>query len=113
MKLVFLTLLFTLILSHCNINGHESKLSQDDLGVKNDRKSDQFINETSILKMSKRSISSSSESIGKTNCHIRPIIHLLKYPGCVPKSIPSFACQGRCSSYVQVSINVIELNIIF
>lgn len=35
-------------------------------------------------------------------CKIRPIIHLLRYPGCVPKPIPSFACQGQCSSYVQV-----------
>ena len=62
-------------------------------------------NETSPIYLSKRSIGLSSESNAaneKSNCHIRPIIHLLKYPGCVPKSIPSFACQGRCSSYVQV-----------
>uniref|UniRef100_T1JJS2 Bursicon n=1 Tax=Strigamia maritima TaxID=126957 RepID=T1JJS2_STRMM len=36
-------------------------------------------------------------------CHITPVIHVLKYPGCNQKPIPSFACQGRCTSYVQVS----------
>ncbi|RWS16401.1 mucin-5B-like protein, partial [Dinothrombium tinctorium] len=39
----------------------------------------------------------------KEICHLRPVIHLLKHPGCMPKPIPSFACQGSCSSYVQVS----------
>lgn len=38
----------------------------------------------------------------KEDCHLRPIIHLLKHPGCIPKPIPSFACTGKCSSYVQV-----------
>ena len=38
----------------------------------------------------------------KDDCHLRPIIHLLKHPGCIPKPIPSFACVGKCSSYVQV-----------
>uniref|UniRef100_A0A182TIQ1 DAN domain-containing protein n=1 Tax=Anopheles melas TaxID=34690 RepID=A0A182TIQ1_9DIPT len=27
----------------------------------------------------------------------------MQYPGCVPKPIPSFACIGRCASYIQVS----------
>ncbi|XP_023244240.1 bursicon-like [Centruroides sculpturatus] len=36
-------------------------------------------------------------------CYLRPVIHVLQHPGCVPKPIPSFACQGRCFSYVQVS----------
>ncbi|XP_021000643.1 bursicon [Parasteatoda tepidariorum] len=36
-------------------------------------------------------------------CHLRPVIHVLQQPGCIPKPIPSFACQGSCSSYVQVS----------
>merc|ERR1712088_1076027 len=36
-------------------------------------------------------------------CHLTPVIHVLQYPGCIPKPIPSFACQGRCTSYVQVS----------
>lgn len=31
-----------------------------------------------------------------------PVIHVLKHPGCIPKAIPSFACIGKCSSYVQV-----------
>ncbi|GLH13563.1 hypothetical protein R5R35_002287 [Gryllus longicercus] len=36
-------------------------------------------------------------------CQVTPVIHVLQYPGCVPKPIPSFACTGRCSSYLQVS----------
>lgn len=35
-------------------------------------------------------------------CQVTPVIHVLQYPGCVPKPIPSFACIGRCSSYLQV-----------
>ncbi|KAL1401425.1 hypothetical protein pipiens_006604 [Culex pipiens pipiens] len=34
---------------------------------------------------------------------VTPVIHVLQYPGCVPKPIPSFACVGRCASYIQVS----------
>lgn len=36
-------------------------------------------------------------------CQLTPVIHVLQYPGCVPKPIPSFACMGKCTSYVQVS----------
>lgn len=36
-------------------------------------------------------------------CSLTPVIHILSYPGCNSKPIPSFACQGRCTSYVQVS----------
>ncbi|XP_057366251.1 bursicon-like [Daphnia carinata] len=36
-------------------------------------------------------------------CHLTPVIHVLQYPGCMPKPIPSFACTGKCTSYVQVS----------
>lgn len=36
-------------------------------------------------------------------CSLTPVIHVLQYPGCVPKPIPSFACIGKCGSYVQVS----------
>ena len=36
-------------------------------------------------------------------CHLTPVIHVLQHPGCIPKPIPSFACTGRCTSYVQVS----------
>ncbi|XP_065564363.1 bursicon-like [Artemia franciscana] len=36
-------------------------------------------------------------------CNLTPVLHVLQYPGCVPRPIPSFACVGRCSSYVQVS----------
>lgn len=38
-------------------------------------------------------------------CQVTPVIHVLQYPGCVPKPIPSFACIGRCSSYLQVICN--------
>lgn len=36
------------------------------------------------------------------DCQVTPVIHVLQYPGCVPKPIPSFACVGRCASYIQV-----------
>ncbi|XP_034829087.1 bursicon-like isoform X1 [Maniola hyperantus] len=36
-------------------------------------------------------------------CQMTPVIHVLQHPGCVPKPIPSYACIGKCSSYVQVS----------
>ena len=35
-------------------------------------------------------------------CNLMPVIHVLNHPGCLPKPIPSFACQGKCNSYVQV-----------
>ncbi|KAK0167367.1 hypothetical protein PV327_004774 [Microctonus hyperodae] len=41
--------------------------------------------------------------VGVDECQVTPVIHVLQYPGCVPKPIPSFACTGRCSSYLQVS----------
>ncbi|XP_015794519.1 bursicon-like [Tetranychus urticae] len=40
---------------------------------------------------------------GSKGCHLRPVIHVLSHPGCLSKPIPSFACHGSCSSYVQVS----------
>ncbi|XP_055689977.1 uncharacterized protein LOC129793744 [Lutzomyia longipalpis] len=40
---------------------------------------------------------------GGDECQVTPVIHVLQYPGCVPKPIPSFACIGRCASYLQVS----------
>jgi len=36
-------------------------------------------------------------------CNLTPVFHVLQYPGCMPKPIPSFACMGKCTSYVQVS----------
>merc|ERR1712223_1888522 len=36
-------------------------------------------------------------------CHLTPVIHKLQYPGCQEKRIPSYACVGRCTSYVKVS----------
>lgn len=47
-----------------------------------------------------KGVSSSSDE-----CSLTPVIHVLQYPGCVPKPIPSFACVGRCGSYVQVGEN--------
>ncbi|XP_023288144.1 bursicon [Orussus abietinus] len=41
--------------------------------------------------------------VGGDECQLTPVIHVLQYPGCIPKPIPSFACTGRCSSYLQVS----------
>uniref|UniRef100_A0A182XAW9 DAN domain-containing protein n=1 Tax=Anopheles quadriannulatus TaxID=34691 RepID=A0A182XAW9_ANOQN len=41
--------------------------------------------------------------VQKYDCQVTPVIHVLQYPGCVPKPIPSFACIGRCASYIQVS----------
>lgn len=43
-------------------------------------------------------------------CQVTPVIHVLQYPGCVPKPIPSFACIGRCASYLQVSGLIYLLN---
>ena len=40
-------------------------------------------------------------------CHLTPVIHVLQYPGCIPKPIPSFACTGRCTSYVQVGSTLV------
>ncbi|XP_018494756.1 bursicon [Galendromus occidentalis] len=37
------------------------------------------------------------------NCQLKPVIHVIKEPGCQPKPVPSFACHGTCASYVQVS----------
>lgn len=41
-------------------------------------------------------------------CQVTPVIHVLQYPGCVPKPIPSFACIGRCASYLQVKFKIPE-----
>lgn len=41
--------------------------------------------------------------VGVDECQVTPVIHVLQYSGCVPKPIPSFACTGRCSSYLQVN----------
>lgn len=48
-----------------------------------------------------------AEAAGSTDeCQVTPVIHVLQYPGCVPKPIPSFACIGRCASYIQVGSNL-------
>lgn len=38
------------------------------------------------------------------SCQLVHVVHLLRHAGCQPKAIASFACSGRCSSYVQVSL---------
>lgn len=48
-----------------------------------------------------KSVTSASDE-----CSLTPVIHVLQYPGCVPKPIPSFACIGKCGSYVQVNKSV-------
>jgi hypothetical protein len=44
-------------------------------------------------------------------CHLTPVIHVLQHPGCVPKPIPSFACTGICTSYVQVHILIKKITL--
>lgn len=36
-------------------------------------------------------------------CELRRVMHEFQLPGCVRKLVPSYGCQGSCSSYVQVS----------
>lgn len=50
--------------------------------------------------------------VGVDECQVTPVIHLLRYPGCLPKPIPSFACTGRCSSYLQVNNNIFNYKIL-
>lgn len=38
-------------------------------------------------------------------CQLVQVIHLLRHARCQPKAITSFACNGLCPSYVQVSID--------
>ncbi|XP_022696615.1 bursicon-like [Varroa jacobsoni] len=44
-----------------------------------------------------------AEIRAEENCQLKPVIHIIKEPGCQPKPVPSFACHGACASYVQVS----------
>lgn len=48
-------------------------------------------------------LSFSRLGIRADECQLTPVIHVLQYPGCMPKPIPSFACTGKCTSYVQVN----------
>lgn len=50
----------------------------------------------------------STESTQADMCNLRPVLHILQQPGCITKSIPTFACQGSCSSYVQVNWSLIK-----
>lgn len=49
----------------------------------------------------KNTIGASASSTAD-ECQVTPVIHILQQPGCIPKPIPSYACIGRCASYVQV-----------
>lgn len=42
-------------------------------------------------------------------CQVTPVIHILQQPGCIPKPIPSYACIGRCASYVQVKVMLTDI----
>merc|ERR1712018_1026654 len=44
-----------------------------------------------------------SSQILADECHLTPVIHKLQYPGCQDVTIPSYACVGKCTSYVKVS----------
>lgn len=37
------------------------------------------------------------------DCELKKVLHEFQLPGCLRKIIPTFGCQGLCSSYVQVS----------
>lgn len=45
-------------------------------------------------------------------CQMTPVIHVLRHPGCKPKAIPSFACVGKCTSYVQVPNHSLQLTML-
>ncbi len=56
---------------------------------------------TSLLILASGLAASTVEAT-RDECHLTPVIHVLQHPGCIPQPIPSFACTGRCTSYVQV-----------
>uniref|UniRef100_A0ABD2VW70 DAN domain-containing protein n=1 Tax=Trichogramma kaykai TaxID=54128 RepID=A0ABD2VW70_9HYME len=51
-------------------------------------------------------------SLETDKCVMIPVIHILQHTGCLPKPVPSFACIGKCSSYVQVMIKEFNVNFI-
>lgn len=55
-----------------------------------------------LMPQSKSLVKEVSSHTVTDECQLTPVIHVLQYPGCVPKPIPSFACIGRCASYLQV-----------
>lgn len=63
---------------------------------------------TSMCIKSDRKITTEAAST-TDECQVTPVIHVLQYPGCVPKPIPSFACTGRCASYIQVNLFTFHL----
>lgn len=56
----------------------------------------------------KLSIDGTQAASTADECQVTPVIHVLQYPGCVPKPIPSFACIGRCASYLQVKRSILK-----
>lgn len=50
-----------------------------------------------------------TKGIPADECQVTPVIHILQQPGCIPKPIASYACMGRCTSYVQVSTGLIKI----
>ncbi|XP_061714209.1 bursicon isoform X1 [Cydia pomonella] len=59
---------------------------------------------TCQIKLSKSSlITQEVELPPGQECVMTPVVHVLKHPGCQPQLIPSYACVGKCTSYLQVS----------
>jgi len=49
---------------------------------------------------------SGNSEVAAEDCRITPVLHVLQSPGCSPMTIPSFACVGKCTSYVQVTLSL-------
>ncbi|KAI5639471.1 DAN domain-containing protein [Phthorimaea operculella] len=56
-----------------------------------------------VCQMQEKPVKGQEVHVPRQECEMTPVIHVLQHPGCVPKPIPSFACVGKCTSYVQVS----------
>lgn len=37
-----------------------------------------------------------------SECRLKRVVHVLRFPGCIRHSVPSFACVGTCPSYVRL-----------
>ena len=66
-----------------------------------------YTSTSSILLLMLLLSSFSRLGIRADECSLTPVIHVLQYPGCMPKPIPSFACTGKCTSYVQVNNKIL------
>ena len=64
---------------------------------------------SSTLAISLLFLAGNLDWIKADECHLTPVIHKLQYPGCQEKRIPSYACVGRCTSYVKVRFKLKEI----